>query len=272
VLEPTKQQQIDAALAGWGESRRQALRSKIASAIVSNPDLETQEELRQLLIPLETSSRTLKDGALKLASTIATIPDLEAQEAFRQALTGLVMTMRGLEDRFLNGEAESRPERYKLFRKIRTTYEENCGRAERNDNVNRLDPLIVAHLDFIERTLLPPVDGGAATLVLESTVAEPLPGEAGFPRFWEILAYLLPRDSRQRVYEPARAELLEDYLLSRSCRRGWWSRLAVDAVFLVRTLLLAGECGRVLFASRVVQFWLWVVGLVVAWVIRFIVK
>jgi hypothetical protein len=99
-------------------------------------------------------------------------------------------------------------------------------------------------------------------------VAEPLPGEAGFPRLWEILAYLLPRDARQRIYEPARAELLEDYLLSRSCRRGWWSRLAVNGVFLVRTLLLAGECGRVLFTSGAVQFWLWLAGLVVAWIIR----
>jgi hypothetical protein len=39
---------------------------------------------------------------------------------------------------------------------------------------------------------------------------------------------------------------------------------------LVRTLLLIGECGRVLFASRVVQFGLWVVGMIVAWVSRFI--
>jgi hypothetical protein len=131
--------------------------------------------------------------------------------------------------------------------------------------------LIAVHLDVIERVLLPPVDGGAATLALELTLAEPLPGEAGFPRCWEILAYLLPRDARQRIYEPARAELLEDYLLSRTCRRGWWSNLAVTAVFLVRTLLLAGECGRVLFASRAVQFWLWVVGLAVAWV-RFMLR
>jgi hypothetical protein len=217
------------------------------------------------------SKRANKAAHVKIASAIASIPDVEVQEAVRQVHITFVTNMKALEDRVLNGEAESRPARYELFRRIRSTYEENCRRAERNDDVFGLDRLVVAHFNIIEQTLLPPVDGGAATLALESAEAGPLPGEAGFPRCWEILSYLLPRASRQRIYEPARAELLEDYLRSRSCRRGWWSRLAVNGVFLVRTLFLAGECGRVLFASKVGQFWFWIVGLVVA-CIRFMLR
>jgi len=267
MLEPTKQQELDAALAGWGESRAQALRS-IASAIASNPDVETQEVLQRLFTDVETHKRTNKDAHLKIASKIASIPHLEIQEAVWRVHMKFVTSMKALENRVLNGEAESRPERYEKFRRIRSAFEEKCRRADGNDDLIGLGQLIVAHFDAIELLLQPPLDEGTATVALGLTAAEPLPGEAAFPRCWEILAYLLPQDARQRIYEPARAELLEDYLLSRHCRRGWWSRLAVNGVFLVRTLVLAGECGRVLLASGAVQFWLWFIGLVVAWMIR----
>jgi hypothetical protein len=264
VHEPSKQQQLFADVAAWGEKTSEPVRSTLALALASFPDVEAQEALWQLLKRHEKVWWEFKVTILDLVSTVARIPFLEQQETIRQWLTGLVTTLNFIADIALKGEAESRHERYEWVRKVRSTYELS---SRKDDTVYQLTDTLMAAIQ--NSVLFTPFDR-VEEILAGPTVAE-LPGEAGFPRCWEILAYLLPRDSRQRMYQPARAELLEDYLLSRRCRRGWWSRLSVNVVFLVRTLLLAGECGRVLFASRAVQFWLWAVGLALAWV-RFMLK
>src|SRR5207248_1047325 len=100
-----------------------------------------------------------------------------------------IRILKSFTDKALKGGARSRPDRYEWVRKVRSTFEKSAHK----------DELVDGFMAAIQKSLLPPVDGDAATLVLESAVAEPLPGESGFPRCWEILAYLLPRDARQRI-------------------------------------------------------------------------
>src|SRR5206468_1201 len=72
----------------------------------------------------------------------------------------------------------------------------------------------------------------------------------GFPRFWSLFAFLLPREVRERVYEPAHQELLEEYTLSRRLYRTKWARRWLTFCFTVRTAMLWTESLRVMACSK----------------------
>lgn len=57
-----------------------------------------------------------------------------------------------------------------------------------------------------------------------------------WPRFWDILAFALPKKIREQVYEPYQNELLEDYLLAKKFK-GKWARRWIALCFSVRTVI-----------------------------------
>jgi len=72
----------------------------------------------------------------------------------------------------------------------------------------------------------------------------------GFPRLWSLFPYLLPREVRERVYEPAHQELLEDYTLAYRKYRTKWSRRWLSFCFTVRTAMMWAESLRVMACSK----------------------
>lgn len=71
----------------------------------------------------------------------------------------------------------------------------------------------------------------------------------GWPRFWDLFRYLLPQKTQENVYEPAHAELLEDYLTSKRYRSKWAKRW-INFCFAFRTILLIFDCWRVLLTEK----------------------
>jgi hypothetical protein len=65
----------------------------------------------------------------------------------------------------------------------------------------------------------------------------------GFPRFWELFGFILPRQTRELVFTPAYHDLLADHLLAQQHRfqsrhARWWIRFC----FTLRSGCLAFEC------------------------------
>jgi hypothetical protein len=79
-----------------------------------------------------------------------------------------------------------------------------------------------------------------------------IPKAPGWPRFWELFGYCLPKKPRERVYEPGRNELLEDYLETRGRYRTAWSRRWLCFCFTFRTVLLVVDCWRALVTDKAV--------------------
>lgn len=77
----------------------------------------------------------------------------------------------------------------------------------------------------------------------------PLPG---WPRFWELFGFCLPRKTRDKVYEPCHVELLEDYQLARKYRTKW-ARRWLTVCFTFRTTVLIADCWRVLLKDGAVK-------------------
>jgi hypothetical protein len=71
-----------------------------------------------------------------------------------------------------------------------------------------------------------------------------------FPRSWSLFAFLLPREVRERVYEPAHQELLEDYTLARRSYRTKQARRWLTFCFTVRTAMMWAESLRVMACSK----------------------
>lgn len=71
----------------------------------------------------------------------------------------------------------------------------------------------------------------------------------GWPRFWQLFGFCLPKKTREIVYEPGRNELLEDYQLTRRQYRTKWARRWLAFCFTFRTVLLIADCWRVLLGQ-----------------------
>lgn len=94
------------------------------------------------------------------------------------------------------------------------------------------------------------------TVVSRKTIAFP-----GFPRCWSLFGYLLPRETRVRVFEPRQQELLEDYTLARRFYRTRWARRWLVFCFTFRTALMVLECFRAMAVDK--MFW-WVPWIITA--------
>ena len=68
----------------------------------------------------------------------------------------------------------------------------------------------------------------------------------GFPRFWELFGFLLPRRKRDRIFTPAYQDMLADYLTTRKERyRTPWARRWLNFCFTFRTFTLVLQCCKV---------------------------
>ena len=75
----------------------------------------------------------------------------------------------------------------------------------------------------------------------------------GFPRAWELLGFVFSKKVRERTYEPARQELLVDYLERRRYRMKWARRWLTFA-FTLRTLVLVADCVRASTMGRIIDW------------------
>ena len=78
-------------------------------------------------------------------------------------------------------------------------------------------------------------------------------------RFWRLFSYILPRSTRERVFEPAFQDLQADYLETRGKYRTAWAKRWLRFCFGVRTVLMVGGCLRA-----------WVQDAIVSWLMSFV--
>ncbi|WP_417378175.1 hypothetical protein [Gimesia sp.] len=89
-------------------------------------------------------------------------------------------------------------------------------------------------------------------------IAKTLPANflPGWPRFWALGRFLLPKSTRERVYAPAHTELLEDYIESKRDRTKWAKRW-LNFYFTFRTLFLISDCWRCYISTKIIPLWLY---------------
>jgi hypothetical protein len=63
-----------------------------------------------------------------------------------------------------------------------------------------------------------------------------------FPRLWSLLPFALSRKTRERVYEPAHQELLEDYIRACSLKGGRGLKRWLIICFTIRSIVMVGQC------------------------------
>jgi hypothetical protein len=88
---------------------------------------------------------------------------------------------------------------------------------------------------------------GMACIIMARRIVRSTPE---FPRLWDLLGYLLPPETRRRIYEPAMENLRADYYETRRRFRTRWSRRFLRFAFAFRTVLLLLDCFRVMGADR----------------------
>jgi hypothetical protein len=85
--------------------------------------------------------------------------------------------------------------------------------------------------------------------LLQNQAAPRTSSGSSFLSLWEFFPYLLPHRVRERVFEPAHQEMLEDYLLTKRIR-GRWARRWLSFCFTFRTALMVFDCLRAMAADR----------------------
>lgn len=73
----------------------------------------------------------------------------------------------------------------------------------------------------------------------------------GLPRYWKLFSYILPHNTRKRVFEPAYQEMFEDYLETRGKYRTKWAKRWLAFTYTVRTAFMVLDCFRALVAHKV---------------------
>jgi len=74
-----------------------------------------------------------------------------------------------------------------------------------------------------------------------------------FPRFWGLFSFVLCHETRERVFEPAYQDLLEDFAVAKR-ERGRWARRWICFAFGVRTMFMVIDCIRVGNLNRLGRF------------------
>lgn len=74
-----------------------------------------------------------------------------------------------------------------------------------------------------------------------------------WPRIWSLLRFSFSREIKERIFDPAVGELMEDYVQA-SRFRTTAARRWLTFCFAIRTVLLVLDCLRVVAMSRTVQF------------------
>jgi hypothetical protein len=82
--------------------------------------------------------------------------------------------------------------------------------------------------------------------------SQPANQEAGFPQFWGIFPFILPKSIRISAYEPSHEELLEDYYNARQYKTKWAQRW-LTVCFTIRTISVVLICFRVWGVGKVMK-------------------
>ena len=90
-------------------------------------------------------------------------------------------------------------------------------------------------------------NAASATAAIRQSAREKAP--FNWPRLWELLSFLLPRKTRERVFEPCRNELLEDFQRAKKYKGKWETRW-LWFCFTLRTALLVLDCWRAVVAEK----------------------
>lgn len=77
--------------------------------------------------------------------------------------------------------------------------------------------------------------------------------QLSWPRIWDLAQYFLPKKIRERVYEPAHQEMLEDYLESQEKCDTLLSKQWINLCFIFRGTILLLDCWRALLTDKSVQ-------------------
>jgi len=86
----------------------------------------------------------------------------------------------------------------------------------------------------------------------ELPVKKPQPVVASTPdyaRFWRLFSFVLSPETRERVFEPAYHDLLEDFVLARREPRNW-ARRWIHFAFMLRSIVMVLDCVRASVFSR----------------------
>lgn len=95
----------------------------------------------------------------------------------------------------------------------------------------------VAVFDAVSKT------AGWQTEAVEFQPAEDVVMSMGFPRFWELLKFLLGSKNRERLFAPAYNDLLADHLESQLPKyQTTWTRRWIRCCFAIRTAGLVVQC------------------------------
>ncbi|MDB5357731.1 MAG: hypothetical protein JWN24_4184 [Phycisphaerales bacterium] len=81
-----------------------------------------------------------------------------------------------------------------------------------------------------------------------------------WPRIWDSMGYLLPRETRLRIYMPSIEEKKLDYFEAYEASTGKWARRWLGFCFAFRTALLVGDCWRLSGADRFMRWVRWIYG------------
>jgi len=73
-----------------------------------------------------------------------------------------------------------------------------------------------------------------------------------WPRSWSLFAFLLPKSVREKVWEPAVADLVESYA-NRKHFRGKWARRWINFCLAIRTAILVFECLAWMIPDRAIR-------------------
>ena len=65
---------------------------------------------------------------------------------------------------------------------------------------------------------------------------------SSLPRLWQLTGYLLPKDVREKEFNPSFEDLYQDYLLFLRKHRGGWVRFGQNVLFVLWTSKLITEC------------------------------
>lgn len=103
----------------------------------------------------------------------------------------------------------------------------------------------VKNINFVAPEFL----DGTVDRRVNSNTESPQTPPTGWPYFWDLAKYALPRKTRERVYEPAHHELLEDLEESKKYKSKV-ARIGLALCFSFRTTLLFLDCWRALLTDK----------------------
>lgn len=89
-----------------------------------------------------------------------------------------------------------------------------------------------------------------------SSISDKQTAQHGITRFWDLFSVILPQSVRERVYEPARQELLDDYLSVRGKFPTKWGTRWINFAFTVRIAVMVAQSLRAWLGDKALA-WLW---------------